>query len=583
MNLLPQYLNWLASAEEVLAETYKDKSLPEIESLLERILWQLTSSFFTGPFIQAEKPLRKPDSAIQYFSFPLFSHFKEISKIEPYWINRYPIFFGPQNKKQLSKVITQYAFLYRWLRANDPHFSLTSFAGNLSWGLSHPPRYILFDLNEGDSTKRARVEITSTNQIFSLVGHMPPAPDISAKLFSIEETVRRILGSHQLYPIIGGDFSADSALSFWNSFDEISDACSELKGAIRDIDNYASLIESAFLNKVKNKIDLRDNSNSIKKKTASGLARFVAWNYVLGFRKIIYCPFRIAERFDNGRTGLVSWGGGILVLSDSVSLSTMLEYVAPRATTDQQSPDNTDDSSLLDLIMGIRHFIDVATPKVILGDWKYYRQTLQSKTIDIIHAQGISEGLGHELKNLQAYVTSYINPVKLDEVKTELEVSLRISKLVWEAYSCRDQRLSLPDLMERLRNILEWNTLTIDDKNVASENPKVSVPYPLLYVLAELCRNAFKYSIGNPVKTPRKVEIDFRIKQNELLSVRVLNRTKRNDPPVTCNNLEKDEGSTTLGLNLVMKIVCNLMDGNFSFKINKGIAIAHVTFNPPLT
>jgi two-component sensor histidine kinase len=584
MKLLPRYLNWLASAEDVLPEKYIEGSLPNIDPLLERILWHLTSSFFTGPFTDSEGSSPNYESTIQYFSFPLFSHYKEIQEEPPFWISRYPIYFGNRDEQQLSRILAQYAFLYRWLtEKNSSHFSLTSFAGNLKSGLSHPPRYMLLDLSEAPTAKRASMKITSSSQVFALVGRMLPAPDISSKLFSIQHDVKRMFDKRKNYPIIGGNFNANNAADFWKSFDKIVNACSDLKGAIRETEDYAKHVEAAFLHKFEGDIDLRDNSKEIKEEAAGGLARFVAWNYVLGFRKIIYCPYRIAEPSkEGGQSHLVSWGGGILVLSDSAPLSKILEYVTVDPEHDHHDSDKLDDS-LWRSILGIRFFVDVATPKVIFSDWKYFQRTLERNTINKLHAKGISAGLSHELAILKNTVISHIEGSLGDDIAIDLDVSRDISQLVWEAYSEADKQITLADLSKRLCEILRWGTLDLKFKGITANTVRVEAPIPLLYVLAELCRNAFKFSVGNPSTTTRKVEVNFTIAQTDLVSVRVLNKTQYKPPRIICENRREGEPLKKLGLNLVMNIVCDLLGGKFSFEVVRNQATASVLLKPRKT
>jgi hypothetical protein len=270
-------LDWIASAEDVLVEEYTDKSLPDIEALLERILWRLTSSFLGGPINEANEQPPVPTSVIQYFSFPLFSHYKEISGIEPYWINKYPIFFGRQSDWELSSVIARYSFLYQGLKSNEPHFSLTSFAGNMSWGLRHPPRYIIFDLEEKVNA-RSPVSIRSDEHVFAVVCKMPAPPDVSQCLLSLQNAAAHKLDNEQDFPIIGNEYSIEHAENFWKAFEELAERSSGLKEAIQTIEEYASLIENKFHKSIKLKLTLRENTEKNKDTTARGLARFIAWN-----------------------------------------------------------------------------------------------------------------------------------------------------------------------------------------------------------------------------------------------------------------------------------------------------------------
>jgi signal transduction histidine kinase len=570
MNALSEYLNWVGSAEDGLIER-SSPSVVGIEPLLEQMLWHLTTSFFKGPFIQAEQPLRQPDSAIQYFSFPLYSHFKEISRNEPYWLSRYPIFFGQRDHSQLVRVITQYAFLYSGLKENRPPFSLTSFAGNIRSGLSHPPRYIVFDLKPNPTATDARGVLTPGKHVFFLDAYLPSPPDISAKLRNVPFDV---IGRFDVgpYPVIGRQFNENNATSFWASFDEIVNVCSGLREAVEMVEQYADRVEAGIYEEVENKIELREQERESVQSTAKGLARFVGWNYALGFRKIIYCPFRIAEPFGQG---LVSWGGGILVLSDSVPLTTILESLDVK-TVSQPSGTNPADEQLSQLVAAIRFFIDVATPKVILGDWKYYQRRLERTTINIEQAEGISEGLRHELKGLHTIVYSYVKDNKRQELIPLLETSERMARLVYLAYTKQEDVLSLPELMRELNSILQWKTVRITDNGVSSQNPNVDVAFPLLYVISELCRNAVKFSPGNPIKDNREVLIDFVIEDDQLTEVHVMNQTNNNDFTIDCRTREMTQPPRILGLYQVMNFVCDIFKGEFSFQIAQGRATASV-------
>ena len=311
-----------------------------------------------------------------------------------------------------------------------------------------------------------------------------------------------------------------------------------------------------------------------------------AWNYVLGFKKTIYCPFRIAEPFSAGESQLVSWGGGILVLSDISPLQNILEnLISSSEVTFPYDSDKPIENSLLELILGIRLFVDVATPKVIFGDWKYYQRTLESNTISKSHAEGITEGLEHEIRNLQTLVSINIeNPKKKEIVDVELEVSLQISKLVWMSYVDRDKSLPLSELITRLREIIIWRTLVIKDNHDRLSHPDIFVPFPLLFVLAELCRNAYKYSIGNPEKSKREVNITFTIEGNARIRIDVTNKTNNTQTSaITCES-RASKKTKMLGLTIVMKIVCDMLGGDFSFQIDdEGLAIASLSFLPSKT
>jgi two-component sensor histidine kinase len=429
---------------------------------------------------------------------------------------------------------------------------------------------------------KSPVSIRSDEHVFAVVCKMPAPPEISQHLLLVQNAAADKLDSNQDFPVIGTEFSIERAENFWKSFEELADKSSSIKKAIQTIEEYANIVENKFHKNIKSRLTLRENTAKNRDSTARGLARFIAWNYVLGFKKTIYCPFRIAEPFSEGESRLVSWGGGILVLSNTFPLKNILHDII--SSTEASFPyafDKSIENSLLELILGIRLFVDVATPKVIFGDWKYYQRTLESNTISKSHAEGITQGLEHEIRALQSLVSLNIeNPKRKEIVDVELEVSLQISKLVWMSYVDRDKSLQLSELMTRLREIVTWRTLVIKDNHASLSDPDISVPFPLLFVLAELCRNAYKYSTGNPERTKREVNITFKTEGDVLVSVNVRNKTNNTQTsPITCDS-RVSKKTKMLGLTIVMKIVCDMLGGAFSFLINEeGQAIASFSFS----
>src|SRR5438552_2589780 len=104
-------------------------------------------------------------------------------------------------------------------------------------------------------------------------------------------------------------------------------------------------------------------------RVANGLAHFLGWNFVFGFRRIVYCPFRTLEPPSrNSEAVTISWGGAIAVLRGAGSLRGLASALVGDTTVKRK------DADLWDFLRGLRLFVDVATPKVMLGDWKYFQR-----------------------------------------------------------------------------------------------------------------------------------------------------------------------------------------------------------------
>jgi hypothetical protein len=147
------------------------------------------------------------------------------------------------------------------------------------------------------------------------------------------------------------------------------------------------------------------------------------------------------------------------------------------------------------------------------------------------------------------------------------------------------EELRLCELLDKLREILCWEDVVLDDAGFSSSNPTTRVFAPMLYVLAELCRNAYKHgdwhtesrgtSGSSMSPSEKRIKIDFSTKSGRLSRVTVTNPTRK--PPSHFDG--RNVGLATIRLKgrlLVARVVEDLLGGHFTFEICNGNAEAIV-------
>jgi hypothetical protein len=219
----------------------------------------------------------------------------------------------------------------------------------------------------------------------------------------------------------------------------------------------------------------------------------------------------------------------------------------------------------------MKMLVDVATSRASIGDWKYHQNAYVRTVLKREHAGAISRGFEHEIRNLQLLAGLAIREDRLTkEVLAELDGNLAVSQLVFQAYTRIEETLSVTQLLDDLRKLLEiWADLKPDitDHECDRLSP---VPYPLLFVLAELCRNGYDHSVDGDKKI---VHLVMRGGGKNDLDVVVTNETPNGDMP---RRGKRTSAVTFGGLDLVADLVEDGLGGKFAFEIKDGIAMATV-------
>jgi len=234
------------------------------------------------------------------------------------------------------------------------------------------------------------------------------------------------------------------------------------------------------------------------------------------------------------------------------------------------------------LLAAMKLFVDVSTSQASIGDWKYYQKSYARKVIQREQAAGIAQGFEHEIRNLQFtaglailedLVPSADVPIPeekllVDDLIWELESNLAVSRLVFDAHIHPELTISVAKLREELKKLLpERDDFRINlDITVSG-----SVPKPLLFVIAELCRNAFNHSIEGD----RQADLKLTQTSTGKLRLVVINKTRNANRPRT-GTLDSE---TFGGQNLAARVVKQILRGRFTFEIHNGLATAIVTVN----
>lgn len=583
---LSPYLDWLSRADEDAITDSVGKVAVEVEALLEAMLWGLMSEFLSGPMAPVTASLRTSDCAVQYVNFPFYSHYKSIRSPNQPWIGRYPFFFGNADPSIIQDVLRRYAFLHFALTAESKpiDFSLTGFSGNESWGLRTPPQYVTITTRDHADLEPPKAISYGTHRAhFNLAATLPPVVSLRSALKSVDMSEFEAMFSpgFRSCAVMGDRSNSEQCSRFWSAFERLRESSVAEDAAKRMLMEYGDQVSQSLASQIAclPTLLLHEDTPENRSKVGEGLARFIAWNHALGFRNIIYCPYRTLEpsKEQNG-TKMISWGGAVIVLGDRVDLVKVMQGLE---STNSTCPDQ---ERLSDFVANIRIFVDLATPKVIVGDWKYYQQMKTRQQIGEEQALAVAAGLNHELLNLgEAILLNVPKGVKRQNLATRLRISARIAELVWVAYLNPKEEVSLSQLMDQLREILCWEDIVLDDGDSSSLSPNVQVQQPMVFAMAELCRNAYKHGswqstppdgeAASQVPAKKTVTIAFLTQEEQLLRVTISNPTEKPDSTFDGRN-PKRTGIQLKGRLLVQKVVEDLLGGRFSFAISKGHAEA---------
>jgi hypothetical protein len=564
-----QFYSWLCANDARLKAVTSLRSGDGVESFLEHLLWENTASFVSGPLRTVRYGTLAAGDAIQYLSYPLFSHFKRVERQEPNWISRFPLYFGGRGSVSSAvNVIGRYSTLYRGLLSHSTGFSFTGFVGNPSLGLERPPRFVVMELK---NASRPAMSVTSDHDVLVLRASIP-APRMP-RLRHLQIINEYASSDAAVIPTLCEEFSGGRFVAFWEWFKEMTstpechESASDLNDASSEIEQLCAPVLLPELRSVMHAPSVED--------TAKGLARFMAWNVLLGFRRLVYVPFRTIEPVYPGEPDVISWGGIILALNNRISLDRRelnflsVKYLQPRTKRRPQR--------LAPLIAATKLLVDVATSRASIGDWKYYQRSYEQRTLRRTHAEGMMYGFGQEIRNLQALVAAAIEDDELLGVVTrELRVGADIATLLMRAYTEQEHTVSLHSMLGVVRQILRWTDFGIRSK-LDRQAQSVVTLVPILFVITELCRNAYKFGKAAG-KTKKKVAIvSFSIERGHLAELVVSNRSDGERMFKRYVVGEWSRPPQYHGHDLVANIVCDILLGSFSFKRGGGMARATIS------
>ena len=561
---------WLTSRDAGLPGLAERSSGRSVEAFLGNLLWESTTSFVKGPLRELKCGGSPATEFIQYFSYPLHSHFKEHKEKGKSWIDRYPLFFqGGKSLNASLEVVARYATLYGGLQQLKTRFSFSGFANNQS--LKPIPRHIVLDLAEVKARRSPLVTLRlKTSDVVVLTAHLSPTAEIT---LSHLESIKRQFKTSKPFPLLDRPFDPAMADDFWKWFAELTES-QQCKDSINQVDQLAETIVPVMAGNLTRDL-IKELGLSIEEANKVGidLATFTAWNFLLRFRRVVYIPYRTLEPQGDNIATIRSWSGVILCLKDKVALP---EEVIPflSASRSKHSSTGSRTTRISPLLAAMKLLVDVATSHASIGDWKCYQNDYVKSVLRREHAAAISQGFEHEVRNLQllAGLAIKINDKALtEEVLAELDGNLAFSQLVFDAYTRTDQIISKRMLFWKLDTLLEiWKDHLQIEIPDADRNDLQDVPYPLLFVLAELCRNAYCHSLGRKMTI---VQLSLKGGGSAMLEATVRNETLN-------GNIERQgkrqEIHTFGGLDLVADIVEDVLGGKFGFIIKDGKATATV-------
>lgn len=349
-------------------------------------------TFLLHSFVHGHDPIHPgpfsfSSSIIQYVNFPMFSHHQSEKEGRDVWIDRFPIFFCNGSQEAYGPPAQRYGILYHYLRYRQKEdklgFSLSGFAGNPSIGLKRSPRILAFELDPATSYDfdKSRDLYRDEEKLITFIrlrfnapqdGPIPGAvlPDLQHQLFKSEDG--------HFYPTFSKNSIYSELSEFWDEYrracepsevgDQIAQALADSVNSFRQTSGWEDL--RGFLGE-QIEIDPEELDNQV-----DGLVKFLSLNYLLGFRRILYCPSSLRNpiREESERK---SWGGLIVVLKDTVSLRNVLFPSLSMGATDDGLA--KDVSRIID---ASRFFVDVAGPRALIPDWIRYRELMDRKQAD---------------------------------------------------------------------------------------------------------------------------------------------------------------------------------------------------------
>jgi hypothetical protein len=566
-NELAMLYQWLCTADQGLEEFASSRAKSNVEEFIEDLLWRYTASFVEGP-LAALSSTPPPAHLIQYFSFPLYSHFKEQSG-DPYaWISRCPLFFGGDSLEHQLNNVLRYALLFRGFISGDNGFSFTGFANNPGWGIENPPpRFVVLNYLEEDEEKGPNVRIQDHSDILRFdIELNPPSLESIPKLQS--HALRQAIDEISL-PAIAGRFEAGKKDYFFKWFIELQQT--------KEFQDDQSLHRSrsltcsqSLLEGLRNEISKSKSLGSTfdRDQLAKNLADFIATNNSLGFRKLVYLPYRTVEPGRDGKAPeVMSWGGVVLSFHNDINLSSdALTFLLS-----DQANINVSSNPVAPLIASMKLFVDVTTSRASINDWKHYQIAVQRETIARRSVTAMHKAFAHEIRHLQEIVEGYIlGLTDKGTISKRLGIGLAASELMWSAYTESETTANFNDTLAGQLSLLQSDSFKIRVVNLCG--PDLRIPKPLQYVALELLWNASRY--GKCVDaSPLECSISISYSADRVM-------LEVQNPAIGQPNFQNPQRGKSLGLDIIREIA-KQMSAEFILKLENEMSIAVFSYAEP--
>jgi len=585
-------INWIINRDETLervAENWRHE--PDPENRIASILWDNTASFIDQCIAPDLRGGIQTKDLIQYISYPLYSHDKEASPDNPTpWIAHYPLFFSASNLHTEDNftalgVIERYATLYRGLLDEATGFAFTGFANGNSFPI--PPRCVVISMSasENEAYKIEFGNIGEHNDTLKIQAQLPEATGFS--IGQLYDSGAQTLDP-DIIPTFNGGYSLENRSRFWEWFEQLADSdnCST---AVTDLtalaENYTERTRIVFSQSAENNLPIKQIQEQRKE---HDLTKFCIWNFLLGFRKIVYIPYRtiepqpgtstsgqLNEEVNDSRGLIKSSAGIILVLDDALT-------VHDQVLSSERMAEDTDqaEDTVRQLVASFKTLVDIATSRASIGDAKFYFE----KTLLRDQAKGLYHGMTHESRNLHftaglaiSSLTNYEEDTPneprspgyfIETFLESLDDSVQLSQMIFDAFT---KRTAAP-LGQIWSKIVHRYTgkLEISPRSLTREISKQLVPSSYEFVFTELFRNTLEYCSGTP-----RIQASFQFKESHQHVITFNNYTDNE----VLNWKRSGTANTTRsshGLDLVASVIEDICKGSFSFKAENGYAQATI-------
>ncbi len=366
---------WLVSTDEHLKRFTSSENGEGVEAFLEDLLWEHTVAFVNGPLKGIISDRSK--NFIQYLSYPLYSHFKAGEGEKLKWIQQCPLYFGGQDDQQAASAIARYSILYDGFLEQTTGFSFAGFAGNQGWGANPddaPPRFVVFEYcDEGETQLITQFE---NDVLHFRIPSGQAGADVQAYAKGLETAMNQ-----EFIPVMFKGAGAPIKAQFFKWFLALR-TTPTFVAAKEAVTGWVSRQASSLVEPLTAAL-AEHSALSALRGQIEDLSKFMAVNAALGFRRLIYVPYRTLEpTFESQSVRVISWGGVVLSMDDSVDLSWNNLHFLRR-------PDRAAgiDPKLAATLASTKMFVDVSTSRASIGDWKHYQNAYQVRVLRAIERE----------------------------------------------------------------------------------------------------------------------------------------------------------------------------------------------------